>query len=135
MAPKFVPPQASARALKCLNVSCMFSTDVLSMQTSVMSVMPCRRINGVFLLWCKSANVKDLVLFRVYMFKQVLHLWICQLQVCRDPILCHHGVKSAHASRGGGHTPSLHPIVVLVLVRIMWGGLGVGSHKPPSIPC
>ena len=43
MAPKFVPTWALARALKCLNVSCMFSTDVLSMRTSVMSVTPCRR--------------------------------------------------------------------------------------------
>ena len=43
MAPKFVPPWVSARALKCLNVSRMFLTNVPSMQTSVMSVTPCHR--------------------------------------------------------------------------------------------
>ena len=44
MVPKFVPPWASARALKCLNVSRMFSTDVPSMQMSAISVTPCRRM-------------------------------------------------------------------------------------------
>ena len=43
MAPKYVPPWVSARALKCLNVSQMFLTNVSSMQTSTMSVTPCHR--------------------------------------------------------------------------------------------
>ena len=43
MAPKFVPPRASARALKCLNVSRMSSTDVPSMQMSAISITPCHR--------------------------------------------------------------------------------------------
>ena len=64
-------------------------------------------LDSVFLSWHKLANTKDLVKFRVYMFKQVLHLWIHRLQVCREIQSCAVMALSVAMLAGGTYAITL----------------------------